>query len=220
MVDAVGDKDIPPTVVVHIEHKPRPAPVCGVHPAKIGHLREGAVPVVELQRILDILLVKIFALLEFVDVIPFEFHHGFDPLLGLGQHVGNKDILQTIVVDIPDIDAHGRQAQVPGPVLDLLGEGAVPVVDIEVVPLVEIVGNVDVRVQVLVDVGDHDPQAKADEAAVNTGLLAHVGERVPVVSQEHVANAPENVRHPFPVLGPDFPLFGIAQAAHRDVAVV
>jgi len=63
MVHPVGYKYIAEAIVIHIKHKPCPAPICSVHPTEIGYFGKGAIPVVELQGVLYVLLIKILALL-------------------------------------------------------------------------------------------------------------------------------------------------------------
>src|SRR5690606_39976744 len=125
-----------------------------------------------------------------------------------------------VVVDVGHVHTHCGEAQVGGPVLDLFPKGSVPLVYIEVIPFVKVIGDVDVGPEVAVEVRDHDPQAKTDEAPIDSRLLAHIHKFAVVVAQQHIADPPENIRHLVPVLGPDVPLFGIAHTAYRYIAVV
>ena len=66
-------------------------------------------------------------------------------------------------------------------------ERPIPVVQIEVVALEEVVGHVNVGPAIAIYVPDGDPQPKPDRRAVDACLLAHIDEMAAVVSVELVA---------------------------------
>ena len=107
-----------------------------------------------------------------------------------------------------------------GPVFDLFFEGSVLLVDIEVIPFIEIIGHIDIRPQVFVEISDHDPQTETDQTAIDPRFLTDVGKSASVVAQQHIAHPLKNIGNTFPVLGSYLPLFGVSQAAHRNIAVI
>ena len=157
MVDPVGDKNIIQTIVVHIKNQPGPAPIGGFNSTEIGYLRKAAVSVVQLKGVLNVLLREVFTLLQFKNVIAFKLHHRLDSFFCLGQHIGNENVVLPIVVDVGNIDSHGRKTQVGSVILDFFRKGSVFLVDVEVVPFVKVIGNVDVRIKIVVDVGYKNP---------------------------------------------------------------
>ena len=105
-----------------------------------------------------------------------------EPALIVRQHVRHVDVRPAVVVHVRDIEAHRRQTDVRHLQLEPLGEGAVAVVDVEVVALEEVVRHVDVGPAVAVHIAHHDPQAQTDFAAVDAGRGAHIDEMAAVVA--------------------------------------
>ncbi len=67
-------------------------------------------------------------------------------------------------------------------------KGAVMLVDIEIVILVEIVADIDIGVAVQIDIGNGDAEAVADHGAMDSGCFGDVGEvAVAVVAEKPVA---------------------------------
>ena len=62
VVYSVCNENIPQAIIVHIKQQPCPAPIRGIHSAIISHFGKGAIPIIELEGVLDKLLVKILAL--------------------------------------------------------------------------------------------------------------------------------------------------------------
>lgn len=104
------------------------------------------------------------------------------------DHVADEVILEAVVVDVGEIDAHGEA----GGVLDHIGgdegEGAIAVVVIEGIGGPEVVGDVEVEPLVVIDIGEDAGEAPV--AADDTGLGGDIGERaVPIVLIEDVTFA-------------------------------
>ena len=93
-------------------------------------------------------------------------------------------------------------------VLKVLPECAVLLVDVEIVPLKEIVGHIDVRIAVIVDIPNGHAQAEADEAAVDICLFTDICELAVVIAQKPVTPALQEIRHR-PVPGAEVPLVGV-----------
>jgi hypothetical protein len=74
-------------------------------------------------------------------------------------------------------------------VFEFVFEGAVLLVDVEVVAFVGVVGYVDIGPAVAVDIADGYAEAEADEAAVDACLPGDFGEVAVVIAIEVVAAA-------------------------------
>jgi len=60
------------------------------------------------------------------------------------------------------------------PVFYFLLKGSVLLVDIEIITFVKVIGNIDVRIEVLVDIRYHYPQAKPNKAAKYAGFFTYI----------------------------------------------
>ena len=109
--------------------------------------------------------------------------------LVLGEHVGSVDVRPTVVVDVRGVHPHRREADHRHLRVDVVEEGAVAAIDVEVVALEEVVRDVDVRTAVVVHVGDDDPESERHLRPVNSRRDADVGEVRAVVPVEAVAVA-------------------------------
>src|SRR6185312_11477984 len=75
------------------------------------------------------------------------------------------------------------------PVLQLVFERSVALVDVEVVPFEKIVRYIDIGPAVAVDVPYRDAETQADGAAVDTRLAGDLGEMAVVVAEQVVPSA-------------------------------
>src|SRR5258706_9301893 len=75
----------------------------------------------------------------------------------------------------------------PGGAGDRFGEGAVAVVEIEEVVLLEIVRDIEVGTPVEIEVARHDAEAVPFDPAVDAGVGADIGEVAAVVAEQAVA---------------------------------
>ena len=67
------------------------------------------------------------------------------------------------------------------------GEGSVAVVDVDVIVFLKIVGDVDVRAAVEIEITDYYAETIGLEPAVDVSVLAHVDEMVSIIPVEPVA---------------------------------
>ena len=184
--EAVGHVDILAAILIEVREEGAPAPIGLGGARQIAHVAEGAVAVVALQHIAHELVAIPIAHLGHVDIPSFVHGRGFDAILVLRHHVGGVDVRPAVVVHVSDVHAHGEVArQRHGRVQHIL-EGAVLLIEIEVVALVEVVGHVDVGPPVAIHVADTDPQPERDFGAPDTGALGDVGEGVAVIAIEVV----------------------------------
>ena len=70
-----------------------------------------------------------------------------------------------------------------------LGEGAVAVIDVQIVVALKIVGDVDVRATVHVEIADDDAEAIPIDSVVQSRPIRDIGEMTAVVSEQPVARA-------------------------------
>ena len=176
-VDAVGDEDVLEAVEVVIGDKRAPTPIGGGHPGDLPDLAEDAVAVVAMEHVAHELMVEIVLEPALIRAPRVERRGRFQTPVLVGQHVGDVDFGEAVVVDIGHVGAHRREADVAHPGFDLLTKRAVAVVDVEIIALEEIVRNINVEPAVAVDVADGDAEAEADLAAVDAGGFADVDER-------------------------------------------
>ena len=165
---SVGDQDVEPAVVVHVEEADAPAEVAGVD-ADAGEV--GAVVEVEAAEVL--------------------IEGG-----GVSGEVGLDDVEEAVAVEVSDGHAHAGLGLAVGRVGDAgfdgdVFEGAVLLV------LVEgggggVVGDVDVGPAVVVEVGDADTEAIGADGVEDAGFFADVGKgAISVVVVEDVFAALE-----------------------------
>src|SRR6185437_11835504 len=152
------------------------------------HLAEVAVAAVELKVIPGILMAVTVFYLAIID-IPIVLTLRAPEDIGIfGQHVHRDDLGIAVVVDVRDVDTHGVLAGVHHFLFHLVLEGAVALIDIEIIVLVEIVADIEVRSPVVIDIGGYDAEAVADHGAVDARGFGDVGKMaVAVIAVEPVA---------------------------------
>src|SRR2546430_8094399 len=92
-------------------------------------------------------------------------------MLVVRQHVRHVDVRPAVVVDVRDIEAHGRQADVRHFLLEPLGERAVAVVEVEIVALGEVIRDVNVGPAVAVRSEEHTSELQSQSNLVCRLLL-------------------------------------------------
>ena len=149
---AVGDHDVEPAVVVHVEEADAPAEIAGVD-ADAGEV--GAVVEVEAAEVLV---------------------EGF----GVSGEVGLDDVEEAVAIEVSDGDAHAGLGLAIGRVGDAGFDGHILECAVLLV-LVEgggggVVGDVDVGPAVVVEVGDADAESIGADGVEDAGFFADVGE--------------------------------------------
>ena len=194
---SAGDVDVLVAIEVEIRDEGAPTPVGARHAGHLANVAERPVAVVQLEHVAHQLIVKSVVHLGLIRIPSLERRRRSQAILVLRKHVGRVYVRPAVVVDVRDVEPHREVGEIGHLLVQLLGERAVVVVDVEVVALEEIVRDVDVGPAVAIHVAHHEPQAKRDLAAENAGLRAHVGE-VPIpivveqlVAAERVANIPD-----------------------------
>src|SRR5216684_2129462 len=222
-IDAAGDEQVLIAVVVQVGEQWRPAPVGGIHAGEVADLAEAQrapqLATVKLERVAAVLrMVAGLELLE-IDLEAFGISRGLENPLLFGQHVQDHEVRPPVVVQVRGIDAHRGVAGVSDGGGDGLGKCAVAVIEIEEVILLKVVGDVQVRAAVPVQIARDDAQAVAHAAAVDAGLVAHVYEMPPVVSVEVVSD-PRVARRALPArAGLALGARRVGQQVHVQVAV-
>src|SRR3989442_992081 len=92
-----------------------------------------------MQHVAGELIIKTVAQLGLETIPGLERGGRLEAMLVVRQHVRHVDVRPAVVVDVRDIEAHGRQADVRHFLLEPLGERAVALVDVQVVTLEEVV---------------------------------------------------------------------------------
>ena len=184
--DAVRDMDILVTVLIEIRDERAPAPVCARHAGHLPDLAERPVAVVQMERVARELMVIVVLQLGLVAGPVLERGCRLEAVVVLRQHVGHVDVQPPVVVDVGYVQPHRGQADGGHLPVEQLGESSISVVDVEIVPLEEVVGDVDVRPAVAVHVAHGDTQTEGDLAPEDPGRLAHVEEAPADVAIEFV----------------------------------
>ncbi len=209
--DAVRDVDILVTVQIVVRDQRAPAPVRPRHAGHLADLAERPVAVVQLEHVAHELVVIVVLQLGLVGIPCVERGRHLEPVLVLRQHVEHVDVGPAVVVDVRGVEPHRREADGRHLRLERLGERSVAIVDVEVIPLEEVVRDVDVRPAVAIQVAHGHTQTEGDFAAEDAGLLAHI-EKAPVdiaiqlvpaervahgadVAQPEAADGPRRVVH-------------------------
>jgi hypothetical protein len=218
-VNAVADVDVVIAVVIEVEHECAPTPVGGGNAAIIADLEKFAVAIVELEAVFDILIIEAGAEFGVEQVGVIEGAGGFEAVVITGQHVCGEEVGVTVIIDIGHVGAHGGHAGMAYTIFEFVFEGAVLLIDIEVVAFIGVVGYVDIGPAIAVDIGDQGAEAEADEGAVDACLAGDFGKVAVVISVEMVAAAPEKGLYRPCGIGEVAPV-GIVEGIDRDGAVI
>ena len=185
--EPVRHVDVLVAVEIEIRDERAPAPVGSRHTRHLADVRERAVPVVQMEHVARELVMKVVAHLFLEPVPVLERSGGLEPALVVRQHVRHIDVGPAVVVHVRDVQSHRRQTDIRHLLLEPLGEGAVALIDVEIVALEEVVGDVDVGPAVAVQVAHADPETQTDLAPVDAGGGAHVHEMPAVVAIQPIA---------------------------------
>ena len=105
-INAVGDKEVFPSVVIHVAEQGRPAPVGRIDAGETAYLTEQSPSQVQLQGIPDklkIVAVFSFQLEELIIILPARL---FPYLFLVRQHIQHDNIGQAVIVDVTDVIPH------------------------------------------------------------------------------------------------------------------
>ena len=92
-------------------------------------------------------------------------------------------ILFILRINISNVRAHGGKAGMLHSRLDRLCKCTVVVVDIKVIVLVKIVGNVHVEPVIVIYITDCNAKTKTDQTTINARRFAHVGKMCTVIPE-------------------------------------
>src|SRR5690606_16798160 len=119
----------------------------------------------------------------------FEASLGIDTGEFCRQRLGDKNVGSGVIVQISDIGTHASHADLRKQLWKNLAEGAVLIVEIKVISLKEVIGYVQVRPIVTIEVCDGHAQSVADSAPVDTCLFRYIFKLVTVISEEFVSSS-------------------------------
>ena len=174
--DSVGDVDVLVAIEVEIRDERAPAPVGARDAGHLPDVAERSVAVVQLQHVAHQLVMKAVLHFGLVRAPSLERRRRAQAILVLRQHVRRIDVRPAVVVYVRDVQPHREIGEIGHLLVQLLGERAVVVVDVEIVALEEIVRYVDVRPPIAVDVAHSQAEPERDLAAVYARLRTYVGE--------------------------------------------
>ena len=92
----------------------------------------------------------------------------------IGQHIGHKNLRIAVIVEVSHISPHTEMRTKTHPLRQRLPEGTVLLVDIEIIPLIEIIGDIDIHPAIEVDIPDRYAQTKANNTAVDTCFFTYI----------------------------------------------
>ena len=102
------------------------------------------------------------------------------------HHVRLQNIEPAVIVEVGNIDAHARKARVLEPCGRVVGEGSIPIVDIQDIVGRVVVGDIDVGPPIPIQVGNRDAESKPD-LPQDARFRGHVRERaVAVIAVESI----------------------------------
>ncbi len=105
----------------------------------------------------------------------------------LRDHIGYKDFGIVIVVDIGHIGTHGCSRGAVHHICECLPECTISIVHVDIVPLKEIVGDIDIHPPVLVNISNGNTQSEPNEAGIDPCLFTRIGKMIVVVTEQFVA---------------------------------
>jgi len=187
-VHAVGDVEVEAAVVVEVLEAHGPGPVGGVEAGEVGGLEHGASAGVHVEHVAQILGRDPGLVVVQPHGIAGRGHAALVGDVGSCRHVGDEEVDAPVVVDVAEIRAHGRQRYLWHDIVDTIGERAVAVVAVETVGGGEVVGDVEIRPPVGIEVPPN--RGMAERVAEHTGSVGHVGEEtVAAIAVEAVLSA-------------------------------
>jgi hypothetical protein len=184
---AVGHVHVLAAILIEVRNERAPAPVGFGGAREVAHVAEGAVAVVALQHVAHELVMVPVTHLRHVHVPPLVHGRRLDAVFVLRHHVGGVHVGPAVVVHVGDVHAHGEVARHGHGRVEHVTERPVLLVEVQVVPLVEVVGHVNVGPPVAIHVGHADTEAEGDLRTPDAGLARDIGEVVAVVAIEVVA---------------------------------
>ncbi len=110
--EAGGDVDVLVAVQVEIGQQHAPAPVRPGHTGHLADVRESAVAVVEVEHVARKLIIKPVPHVGLETVPALERGSRLEAMLVVRQHVRDVDVRPTVVVHVPNVETHRRQADV------------------------------------------------------------------------------------------------------------
>ena len=112
---------------------------------------------------------------------------------GGGEHIGGDHVGQAIVVHVGNVDAHRVARHVHKGRLSGLDKVPVLIVDVEIILLFVVVAHVQIGPAIAGQIAHRHAQPEVDAPPVDARLVGDVGEVVPLVPVQPVAE----IRMPF-----------------------
>ena len=205
---AVGHENILPAVEIDVHEHRAPRPTTGLHPRRLRDLREGAIAAIEEERVAlklqrQLLLTGLFGERRVRGYLRLE------AARIVGQHVRLEEIGTPVTVHVGHIDTHGRIARLSLRAPIGQTEVAPPVVDPQLIGILEVVGHVQVGGPIAVEIDE----------------LRREAERFEFFGQRHarsVEKPPARHRHACEPAGPvvDVELVGFGALRHAHATHV
>ena len=115
-----------------------------------------------------------------VDRHPCRLRH--PPMMGARQHIDGKDIQPAIIVEVGHIATHRELRHVSHAARGNIVESTIAFVDVQGITGLEVIGNIDIRPAIIVDVTHRSTQPIA--RVVDARLSRHIGPTITTVIPE------------------------------------
>ena len=156
-VVAIGDQHVFPAVEVHVEEQRVPGPVRSVEAGVVRNFRVRAVTPIQVKRVPPDLRPVVNQSGRMWRRVG-EAHLPHAQLVEATEHVAHEEVIEPVVVDVGEGDAHGEHAGGTERQLADFLEAAGAIVDPDAVRRLKIVALVNVRIAVLIKVAEHRGQ--------------------------------------------------------------
>ena len=146
----VGEEGVDVAVEIEVLQLDSPGPVRVGEAGLEGSIREFADPVVEIENIVHVLAGH-GGEEEGADGSDFP-HRGLGAVMVGARHVGDEEVGAAVAVEIGHVGTHREPGGVGGGLPDDVGKGAVPIVAVESVRILEVISDVDVGESVIIEI--------------------------------------------------------------------
>ena len=184
---AGGHEDVEAAVVVEIAEAGGPGPAGGVHAGEVGGLGEAVGAGVEVDGVPHVLGHELGDAFHLPEAAADLLHARHELRVVAVAHVGDEKIDEAVVVEVTGVGAHREVGDVREALIDDIGEGAVAVVEVEAVGRLEIIGDIDVRPAVVIDV--EPERGVALRQTPDAGRLRDIGESAVAIVVEEIVPA-------------------------------
>ena len=190
----IGNKNIFVGIQIKVGTEGCPRPVCIRNPRLLPNLCKEwqgntlrilpGITCIELKHIAHRLVIKsiVDQCRIFLKIIIPRGH--LDTLVGGGQHIEGHQVCPAIVVDICRIGAHREERYMPHSAAHLFTESTISLIEVEIILLVVIIGNVEIRPAIVVKITGSHPQTEAQYVGYKACFSSHIRKFPSLIAHE------------------------------------